>query len=62
MPRRNSILTQLSLCGAMAAGLLLNSAPAALAVSDVVSKYDKNSDKSSTSPRPKLPPAFNLTN
>jgi hypothetical protein len=45
MSHGNSILARLSICGLLAAGLLLHSAPAALAASDVVTKYDKDSDK-----------------
>ena len=45
MLRRSSILGTISLTVFLGAGLVLRSAPAALAASDVISKHDKDSDK-----------------
>jgi hypothetical protein len=45
MLRRSTILGTISLTVFLGAGLVLHSAPAALAASDVISKHDKDSDK-----------------
>jgi hypothetical protein len=45
MLRKSSILGTISLCGFLGAGLVLHSVTAALAASNVISKHDKDSDK-----------------